>query len=194
MPAGSKTLYLTFDDGPVYGPTEFVLETLRDFKAKATFFCIGDNIIKHPKVFQQIIDEGHGIGNHTYNHLNGSNTSLSVYLQNIQECQFIIEGKRKDGKSGNMYPLFRPPYGRISRDQRQALSDYHIIMWDELRLDFDKNLSSKQLLQSTISATRDGSIIVFHDSLKAEKHLHTVLPRFMAHFASLGYTFRSITV
>ncbi|MEO7988844.1 MAG: polysaccharide deacetylase family protein [Chryseolinea sp.] len=188
-----KELYLTFDDGPVPGPTEFVLETLASRNIKATFFCIGDNIRKHPEVFQKIVSQGHAIGNHTFNHLNGWKTTPPLYLENIKKCDRIIKESRS--QTSNLKPqtqLFRPPYGRITKKQIQSLSNYKIIMWDVLSVDYNKNLPQERCLKNTIRATRPGSIIVFHDSFKAEKNLTHALPAFIDHFLEQGFTFHSL--
>jgi peptidoglycan-N-acetylglucosamine deacetylase len=182
-----KELYLTFDDGPVSGPTDFVLETLRHFSAKATFFCIGDNIRKYPQVFLRIKSEGHAIGNHTFNHLNGWKTAREQYIENVKQCDVEIQ-KHALGSTR----LFRPPYGRITRTEIKALSDYNIIMWDVLTMDFNKEILAEHSLQKAVDATREGSIVVFHDSFKAEKKLNYMLPRFLDHFLQQGYQFKSL--
>jgi peptidoglycan-N-acetylglucosamine deacetylase len=182
-----KIIYLTFDDGPVPGPTEFVLDTLKNFNAKATFFCIGENVKKYPVIFKRIVNDGHQVGNHTFNHLKGWRTPPSVYLENVTLCQNELRTSREDSPS-----LFRPPYGRITPKQIKQLSGYQIVMWDVLTYDYNKNLSRKHCLKQSIKATRPGSIVVFHDSLKAEKSMKYVLPVFIDHFLNLGYSFQSI--
>jgi len=184
IPTEEKELYLTFDDGPVHGPTEFVLETLSQFSAKATFFCIGDNVRKHPDVFKKIVDGGHAVGNHTFNHLNGWKVSNPSYLENIKLCDEVFEQNTIETK------LFRPPYGRITGKQVKSLSDYTIVMWDVLSVDYAKSLSGKACLHNTIRATRPGSIIVFHDSHKAEKNMTHALPRFVEYFTEKGFSFK----
>jgi peptidoglycan/xylan/chitin deacetylase (PgdA/CDA1 family) len=184
MPTEEKELYLTFDDGPVHGPTEFVLETLRQHAAKATFFCIGDNVKKHPGVFKKIVDDGHAIGNHTFNHLNGWKTAGPSYFENVKQCDEVFQQNAVQSK------LFRPPYGRITAKQIKGLSDYTIVMWDVLSVDYLKSLSAEACLQNTIRATRPGSIIVFHDSYKAEKNMTHALPRFVEHFMDKGFSFK----
>lgn len=184
IPTEEKELYLTFDDGPVQGPTEFVLETLKQYSAKATFFCIGDNVRKHPQVFRKIIDDGHQVGNHTFNHLNGWKTPNLSYVDNIKLCDEVFEQNTIKTK------LFRPPYGRITGKQIKSLPGYTIVMWDVLSVDYAKSLSAEACLQNTISATRPGSIIVFHDSYKAEKNMTHALPRFVKHFAEKGFSFK----
>jgi peptidoglycan/xylan/chitin deacetylase (PgdA/CDA1 family) len=183
-----KELYLTFDDGPVNGPTDFVLEELAKVSARATFFCIGDNIRKHPDVFQKIKAAHHSIGNHTYNHLNGWTTPTLEYVRNTELFEETLL------KASGLQPstLFRPPYGRITRSQIRLLNHYKIIMWDVLSFDYNKNLSGESCLRKTIKAIQPGSIVVFHDSYKAEKNLTYILPRLIHHFAELGYDFKSI--
>jgi peptidoglycan-N-acetylglucosamine deacetylase len=187
MPDTGKDLYLTFDDGPVSGPTEFVLDELQQSGTSATFFCIGDNVRKHPAVFEKIITGKHAIGNHTFNHVNGWRTSRDNYMENIK----LFEKCLPD--SITKPSIFRPPYGKITRSQIQALWNYKIIMWDVLSQDYNKHLSPDRCLCKTINASRPGSIIVFHDSYKAEKNLKFVLPRFIKHFQQQGYTFKTLT-
>jgi peptidoglycan/xylan/chitin deacetylase (PgdA/CDA1 family) len=178
----SKDLYLTFDDGPVPGPTEFVLDTLRSFDIKATLFCIGDNIQKHPGIFRKVIDAGHVTGNHTFNHMNGWKSSPAAYQENVRLCQDLLPSKR----------LFRPPFGRIKSSQVSMLSDYKIAMWDVLTFDYDRSLDCEKCLKGSLNATRPGSIIVFHDSIKAEKNLTYVLPRFIDSSLAKGYSFKTL--
>jgi peptidoglycan/xylan/chitin deacetylase (PgdA/CDA1 family) len=188
IPTDKKELYLTFDDGPVNGPTDFVLEELAKVSARATFFCIGDNIRKHPEVFQKVIAASHSIGNHTFNHLNGWTTQTSAYVRNAQLLEdALIENGQKPTT------LFRPPYGRITRSQIRALNQYSIVMWDVLSFDYNKNLTGESCLRKTIKAIRPGSIVVFHDSFKAEKNLTYILPRLIGHFAEQGYDFKSLS-
>ncbi len=193
VPTEKKELYLTFDDGPVKGPTEFVLEELKKVSAKATFFCIGDNVRKHPDVFEKVIAEGHSIGNHTYNHLKGWSTPLQQYLENVNECESEISNFNiQYPVSSIRHSYFRPPYGRITAKQINALKEkYKIVMWDVLTHDYSKSISRQNCLNGSIKATRPGSIIVFHDSLKAERNLTYVLPKFLEHFSSQGYEFKS---
>lgn len=183
-----KIIYLTFDDGPVPEVTPFVLRTLEDYGAKATFFCVGDNVRQHSGILAQTLRAGHRIGNHTFNHLNGWNTPGNRYLQNVQKCQEALPPAGTSRKS-----LFRPPYGRIRPSQARALrSAYELIMWDVLSADFDSSLSPEQCLEKSIRYTRPGSIIVFHDSYKAFPNLQWVLPRYLRHFSSLGYRFQPL--
>ena len=197
-----KILYLTFDDGPHPVATPFVLDQLKKYNAKATFFCIGDNVRKHPEVFEKIIAGGHSIGNHTFNHLKGWSTPLERYLENVKECedQFkladckfqVASEALPASRVGHQY--FRPPYGRITVKQIRALKDeYKIVMWDVLTYDYSKNISRQNCLNGSINASRPGSIIVFHDSLKAERNLTHVLPKFLEHFSSRGFEFKSLS-
>ena len=187
-----KEIFLTFDDGPVPGPTEFVLDTLAKFNAEATFFCIGDNIRKHTEVFAKIISAGHSIGNHTFNHLKGWNYSTEKYLQNIELCTnqiAAVNSQQSTVDSG----LFRPPYGRITRGQISAVKQTHqIIMWDVLTQDYRQSLSKENCLAGSLKVSRPGSIVVFHDSLKAERNLTYVLPKYLEHFSKEGYIFSAL--
>jgi len=179
----------------VPGPTEFVLRELRKFNAQATFFCIGDNVSKHPWIFRQIIEQGHSIGNHTFNHLKGWSYTVQDYQENVSRCksELIRQGLTSQSTGvSKIDGLFRPPYGRIKRSQIKALQDYHIVMWDVLSHDYAKEIPRKRCLQGSIRSVRQGSIVVFHDSLKAEKNLTYVLPRFLDHFAQRGYSFKTI--
>lgn len=187
-----KKIFLTFDDGPVPGPTEFVLETLKNFNAKATFFCIGDNVRKHPEVFAEVVHEGHAIGNHTFNHLKGWNYPTSEYLNNVSLCATQFEVAGIPSSLSNSQQLFRPPYGRIKRSQIKALSNYRIIMWDVLTHDYAKSYSPQRCLSGSVKATRPGSIVVFHDSMKAERNMKYALPRYLDHFSGMGFSFESL--
>jgi peptidoglycan-N-acetylglucosamine deacetylase len=191
IPTDKKELFLTFDDGPVPGPTEFVLDTLKQYSIKATFFCIGDNVRKHPDVFKRIIDEGHAVGNHTFNHLKGWSTSLEKYIENVEMYESEVRSSKFEVRNSK---LFRPPYGRITKGQINALCDYSIIMWDVLTADYQRSVSPASCLRNSIAATRPGSIIVFHDSLKAEKNLSYALPRYIDHFLEKGFSFNVIKV
>ncbi len=181
IPEKDKTLYLTFDDGPIPELTPWVIHTLAKYAAKATFFCVGDNIQKHPEVYQQVVEAGHSIGNHTYHHLNGWNTDANAYLDNVAKCQSLTQTN-----------LFRPPYGRLMPKQRASLSakHYKIIMWDVLSADFDTSISPEKCLQNVVRNARPGSIIVFHDSLKARQNMQYALPRVLEYFTDQGYVFK----
>lgn len=170
-------IYLTFDDGPIPKVTPWVLNQLKAYNAKATFFCIGENIKKHPTIFERIILEGHTFGNHTFNHLKGTKTSLKKYVENIEYFEKTINNvsNSKIRKSN----IFRPPYGRLTQSQAKMLQQkgYKIIMWDVLSYDWDKEVSEAQCLQNVLKNIQPGSIVVFHDSFKAEKNLRYVLPK-----------------
>lgn len=182
-----KQLYLSFDDGPVPEVTPLVLDQLEQYQAKATFFCVGENLQKYPEILQRLLQEGHSIGNHSHHHLNGRNTTVSEYCHDVQLCHDELQ------RSGVHTRLYRPPYGRIKTTQaRQLLKDYEIIMWDVLSADYDAGLSPEKCLQQSIRYTKNGSIIVFHDSLKAWPVLSWVLPRYLAYFAARGYSFKSL--
>ena len=179
---------MTFDDGPIPGPTEFVLDELAKFNAKATFFCVGENIKNHPEIFKRLHQEGHRVGNHTYNHLNGRKTSFKKYLENVSKCQQLIPSEIAGDTK-----LFRPPYGLFTKNQKEALrKKYDVVMWEVLSADFSPTISPEKCLKKSIKHCREGSIIVFHDSLKTIDKLKYVLPRFLAHFTDKGYTFETI--
>lgn len=184
VPTRKKEIFLTFDDGPIPEITEFVLDTLKQFEAKATFFCIGDNIRKHPNVFSKVINEGHSVGNHTFNHMNGWKSKDQEYLDNIDLCE-----KQLDLETN----LFRPPYGRMKKRQaRQLPETKEIIMWDVLSGDFSAAVKPEICLEKTIKYARPGSIVLFHDSLKAAKNMQYALPRFLEHFSKKDYQFKAL--
>ncbi len=196
-----NTIYLTFDDGPIPEVTEFVLAQLKRFEAKATFFCIGGNIEKNPTIFKQIIEDKHGIGNHTFNHLNGWKTEDEIYLKNVEKCQSTIVSKQStvfkpeipNPKSQIKKSLFRPPYGRIKQSQAKVLlENYEIIMWDVLTGDYSTEISPENCLKKALKYTESGSIVLFHDSIKASKNIMYALPRFLEHFAERGFSFESL--
>ncbi|MEQ8928076.1 MAG: polysaccharide deacetylase family protein [Fulvivirga sp.] len=179
-----KTIFLTFDDGPIPGLTEFVLDTLHKSHVKATFFCVGGNLNKNRNIAVRTIEEGHQLGNHTFNHLNGWKNSTTDYLKNIVECEQELHSL--DQKKG----LFRPPYGKLKRSQIKLIKqNQKIIMWDVLSGDYSKNISPKDCLFNTIKATKRGSIVLFHDNIKAEKNIKYALPRYIEHFQKKGYSF-----
>ena len=190
IPNSDKKIYLTFDDGPIPEVTEWVLEILKSEEIKATFFCIGDNIKKHPEVYKRILSEGHQTGNHTFNHLNGWKTKTKSYLGNFKLC----ETEHLKLNTEHSF-LFRPPYGKIKPSQSKAIRQlgYKIIMWDVLSYDFDSNISAEKCLEHVISNTEQGSIIVFHDSLKAEKNLKYALPKAIQILKNKGFVFDVIS-
>lgn len=201
----NKELYLTFDDGPTPKITDWVLSTLKDYNAKATFFCIGNNIEKHPDIFQHILGEGHSIGNHTFNHLKGWKHKTKDYIEDIKRTQLIINSKTQNAQLDNLFPklrdenwnlkLFRPPYGKFKTKQSKQLQElgYKIILWDVLSYDWDKSVSEETCLKNVTSAGKEGSIIVFHDSVKASRNLKYVLPKVLEYYSERGFRFMSIT-
>ena len=185
-------IYLTFDDGPIPEVTEWVLETLKQQEVKATFFCIGDNIKKHPAIFQKVIESGHSIGNHTFNHLKGWNSRKEEYIKNTILCEEAINEKTKNLNLKTK--IFRPPYGKIKPSQSKILRKmgYKIIMWDVLSVDYDKEISPEQCLENIIKNTVPGSIIACHDSLKAFKNLEYALPKAIEYLKNKGFVFETI--
>jgi len=189
QPNAEKKIYLTFDDGPIPEVTEWVLDILKHENIKATFFCIGDNIKKHPEIFKKIIAHNHSIGNHTFNHLNGWKTATKEYLENIELCEKeILKHTNLESK------LFRAPFGKIRKKQASAIQKlgYEIIMWNVLSYDFDKDLSNEECLLKVIQNTSNGSIIVFHDSIKANNNLKYTLPIAIQQLKKKGYIFDKI--
>lgn len=179
---GEKEVFLSFDDGPTDELTPWILQVLDRHKIKATFFCVGENVKNHPDLYQQIIDEGHQVGNHTYHHLKGWNTSNKGYYEDIKKADDLIAS-----------PLFRPPHGRIKPSQiARVKKEYRIVMWDVLTRDFDQSIEPWQCMENVKKFSQPGSIIVFHDSLKAEKNLRYTLPRAIKYLKGEGYLFRLI--
>ena len=180
-----KVIYLTFDDGPDPVATTFVLEELEKFNAKATFFCIGKNVEEHPDIYKRIIDEGHAVGNHTYNHLNGWYTDDAVYLENIFKAKNLIDSN-----------LFRPPYGKITKFQLKQLpaAKYKLkaIMWSVLSGDFDDQVKGEECYLTVIKNAREGSVVVFHDRPSALDRVTYALPLVLKYFTEKGFEFRSI--
>lgn len=184
LPTDEKVIYLTFDDGPIPTITPWVLEQLKQYNAKATFFSVGENIKKHPQIYKQILDEGHLTGNHTYNHLSGWTTDNIDYFHNIRKCAEKLDNSI----------LFRPPYGRIKPKQAKFLQrHYRVVMWDVLSGDFDKNISKQECLNNVIDNVENGSIVVFHDSVKAKENLYYTLPLVLDYYAQLGYSFKTLS-
>jgi peptidoglycan/xylan/chitin deacetylase (PgdA/CDA1 family) len=187
---GEKILYLTFDDGPHPIATPFVLDQLKRYNAKATFFCIGRNVTDHRDIYARILDEGHAVGNHTYNHLNGYKVTDKEYIADVQKAAEVIDSK-----------LFRPPYGRITRFQSKVLTDqrtttndqrFKIIMWDVLTGDWDNKIDGSKCYDNVILNAKTGSIIVFHDSAKALERLQFALPKVLQYFSHKCYRFKTI--
>ena len=200
-----KTIYLTFDDGPTPEITNWNLNTLNEFNAKATFFCIGNNIEKHPDIFKNILKNGHSIGNHTQNHIKGWKTKTKNYFENIELCESVLKSQITNSNAQIQKSsivnrkslgsnLFRPPYGQITPQQARKLikQDYKIIMWDVLSFDWDRTVSPETCLKNVISKAKSGSIIVFHDSVKASKNMTYALPKVLDFFTREGYVFKGI--
>jgi peptidoglycan/xylan/chitin deacetylase (PgdA/CDA1 family) len=186
MPAGEKKLYLSFDDGPHPVATPFVLDQLKRYNATATFFCIGKNVVDYPEIYRQVIEEGHSVGNHSFNHLNGWKTEDSVYIDNIMAAKKHIDSR-----------LFRPPYGRATLFQLKLLTtSYQFIpvMWTVLSGDFDLRLSKEKCLANVLGNTADGNILVFHDSEKAFEKIQFVLPKVLEYFTGKGFSFHRIVL
>ncbi|WP_208890913.1 polysaccharide deacetylase family protein [Polaribacter sejongensis] len=186
-----KEIFLTFDDGPTPEITEFVLTELKKYNAKATFFCIGKNIQNHPEIFSKLITDGHSIGNHTQNHLKGWKSETNAYVKNALECEQTIT---QFNTSTITQKLFRPPYGKIKKNQAKQLIEkgYKIIMWSVLSADFDTTISNEKCLENVLKNTEPGSIIVFHDSVKAAERMKYALPKVLKHFSDKGFVFKAI--
>lgn len=182
MDPNEHSIYLTFDDGPIPEVTPWVLDILEKYKVKATFFMVGDNIRKHPEEFQMVVDAGHKIGNHTYNHLKGFEFMSSKYLKNAQKADELMHTD-----------LFRPPHGHMTVIQYLRLKKYYkIIMWDVVTRDYSKKLRGPQVLANVMRYTRNGSIITFHDSLKSWENgnLQYALPKAIEFLIEEGYEFK----
>lgn len=177
-----KTVYLSFDDGPTPQITDWVLDQLKVYNAKATFFCLGKNVVLYPEIFERILKEGHAVGNHTYNHLNAWKTPNKKYLNDIANCEKVFHSK-----------LFRPPYGKLKPGIRtKILKDFKIIMWDIMSYDFDVTVNPLQCANNVIKNVKSGSIIVFHDSMKAENNLKESLPIVLKYFADNGIEMQNL--
>ena len=178
-PKSPPVVYLTFDDGPIPEVSPHVLEILKQEQVKATFFCVGENVKKHPEVYQQILEQGHRVGQHTYNHLPAFKHSKLNYANNVAIAQGYIESD-----------LFRPPHGQIRWSQILKMRHkFRIVLWDVLSGDFDQNITPNKCLSNVIKYTRNGSVIVFHDSIKAQENLLYALPRAIKYLKKKGYSF-----
>ena len=180
-----KEIFLTFDDGPIPEVTEYVLEQLESYDAKATFFCVGENLQKHLDIAKRVVEAGHTLGNHTFNHLKGWETNNAIYNENVNRCEEQL-GELQDSQL-----LFRPPYGRIKRSQGAALKNYKIIMWNRLSWDFGNNLNTRNALRHLVKSPV-GSILVFHDNQKSFKNMSVLLPQVLKYFKENGFEFRSL--
>ena len=209
MDPSSKAVYLTFDDGPIPEATPFVLETLARYGIKATFFMVGDNVRKYPDVFRKVVEAGHRIGNHTFNHIGGLRWLSKNYLKNTQKAQEVIEreilkianDKQQDDSSSVILHssltkdsslLFRPPHGWMRALQYKVIrkQGYKIIMWDLVTRDYSRNLTAEEVLDNVKQYARNGSIVTFHDSLRSIDKLHQMLPEALEWLISQGYEFK----
>jgi peptidoglycan/xylan/chitin deacetylase (PgdA/CDA1 family) len=190
IPNSENTIYLTFDDGPTPEITERVLEILDKHHIKATFFCIGDNVRKHPEIVQKILSKQHSVGNHTYSHLKGWKTPTKTYISNSEACEIKLNSLFKIRNS----KLFRPPYGKITPWQSYKLRKlgYKIIMWDVLSKDYDASISAEKCYENVIKNVSSGSIIVFHDSNKAKENVLNSLEKTIETLKSKGFKFEKI--
>ncbi len=182
MDRTDKSIYLTFDDGPIPELTEWVLDQLKFFGVKATFFCVGANILKHPAIFERIQREGHAVANHTMTHTKGFKNTVGDYVKEVEDCRKLVNNG-----------LFRPPYGQLKRSQYKSLIDkgYKIILWDVISYDFEK-ISPEKCADNVLRNTRNGSIVLFHDNIKAEGNMKYALPLFLKQFLNRGYSFKTL--
>ena len=180
-----KILYFTFDDGPHPEATSFVLEELKRYNAKATFFCVGRNVKDNFAMYERIISEGHCVGNHTFNHLNGWKTNDKIYVEDIAKAAKIIDNN-----------LFRPPYGKITGFQAKAIQGnklhLKIIMWEVLSGDFDPSVNGENCYLNVVKNAKPGSVVVFHDSVKSLATLQHALPRLLKYYTDEGYSFQAL--
>ena len=182
MDPNERAVYLTFDDGPIPESTPFILDTLRRYNVKATFFMVGENVLRHHDLYNQIVAEGHQVGNHTMNHIQGMSTPPEKYVRNVLNAHDLIQSQ-----------LFRPPHGHMLPGQANLLKkDFSIIMWDVVTRDYSNKLTGEQVFGNVKRYARNGSIIVFHDSIKAERNLHYALPRTINWLRENGFIFRTL--
>ncbi|MBP7369082.1 MAG: Peptidoglycan-N-acetylglucosamine deacetylase [Bacteroidetes bacterium ADurb.BinA395] len=180
--SSEKVVYLTFDDGPVPEVTPQVLGVLDDFDIKATFFCVGDNVKKYPELYREILMKGHSVGNHTFHHLNGFKVGQEQYLKDVEQASQLIDSR-----------LFRPPYGKLTRKEKKILEQkFQIVFWDVISYDYEQNLSPSQVLKNVKRYSRNGSVILFHDSVKAKNNMLTVLPQAISFLLTKGYRFEKL--
>jgi peptidoglycan/xylan/chitin deacetylase (PgdA/CDA1 family) len=178
-----KVLYLTFDDGPCPETTPWLLDLLKTFGAKATFFCVGKNVADHPALVDRLNADGHTLGNHSFSHLNGFQVNTNTYIKDILKAEQSIQSN-----------LFRPPYGRLTPHQHRKIKQlgYRTVFWSHISYDFDADLDRELRIKKTIEATKPGAVMVFHDSAKAFPQLKHELPQLLKHWANLGYEFARI--
>lgn len=180
MNPDEKAVYLTFDDGPIPVVTPWVVDLLGHYDIKATFFMVGDNVRKHPQEYNLVVDAGHRVGNHTFNHLKGLLTDTQEYIGNVEKANALIHSN-----------LFRPPHGMLRRSQYKELSNrYQFVMWDLVTRDYSKRLCGEEVLENVKRLVRNGSIITFHDSLRSEENLRYALPRAIEWLLEQGYCFK----
>ncbi len=192
-PDGRPRLYLTFDDGPIPEETPWVLAQLARYGARATFFCVGDNLARHPDIARAALAAGHRLGNHTHRHRSAWATGRADYLADVARCQQLLREIDPGAPGPAEIPLFRPPYGRFTWPLLRALRPgFRVVMWSVLTRDYDPDLSPQECLRLTLAATRPGDVVVFHDSQKASARLRHVLPQVLAHFARRGYEFATL--
>lgn len=209
-PSGRPRLYLTFDDGPIPDETPWVLEQLAAHGARGTFFCVGDNLVRHPEIARAALAAGHRLGNHTQHHRSAWNTPRAEYLAGVTACarnlelltrnkELLLPGaeiatsEETSLSTISDAALFRPPYGRLTWPVlRQLRPHYRVIMWSLLTRDYDPGLAPERALRLTLAATRPGDIVVLHDSRKASRSLRFLLPRLLAHYGELGYEFAAL--
>ena len=192
-----KVIYLTFDDGPNPEITAWVMDELKKHQIKATFFCVGDNLKKFPEVAKKLLTEGHQIGNHTMHHIKGWKHKNVDYLKDIEDCDTEIRKIHEQMNDEKAQPrLFRPPYGQIKPSQIKRLrtKGYEIIQWSNLSCDYDKRLNCEKSLSALVKNAKPGSIVVFHDSEKAENQLKKILPRYLKALLADGYTFQTLSL
>ncbi len=203
-PAGQPIVYLTFDDGPVPDETPWVLVQLAEYRAKATFFCVGENLLRYPEIARAALAAGHRLGNHTHRHRSAWATSRAAYLADAAECQAHIGELLQAGPeipalatrppaAASPRPLFRPPYGRLTWPLLPVLqAGFRVVMWSVLTRDYDPALRPDDCLHYALRAVRAGDVVVFHDSRKAGLRLRYVLPRLLAHLAAQGFAFETL--
>lgn len=191
VPSKEKIVYLTFDDGPLPDSCNWILDCLREYQARASFFLVGENAAANPDLMRQIMDEGHRIGNHTHNHLNGFKTAGKEYADNVRLCQNVLQPYLKKNEA----PLFRPPYGKIRPGQIRNLrkAGFEIILWDVLSKDYDPTQNPDAIFHNVVDNAGPGSILVFHDNIKSNQNLRLALPRILKHLSEKGFRFDALS-
>ena len=184
MDPTDRSVYLTFDDGPIPEATPYILDVLAQYDVKATFFMVGENAAKHPELVHRVLAEGHRVGNHTYNHLRGTKYKVVEYIANVVKAGKVLDGTL----------LFRPPYGRLTRDEKSTLlaQDYQIVLWDILTHDYDAAYSAEKMVKIVRKHVRNGSIINFHDSVKSNERMLSAVPQVIAYLRQEGYVFETL--